>query len=227
MTAEPRLESPTDSGATFERDLLASQIRLLMNAWADVPTNLVNATLVTAVLWTLFPPWLSVLWLALVYAVTLGRVLLRRAYRRAAPGPGQAPLWARRWTAAVFAQGCLWGLVGTAVLMTNSPILLLFILFVLGGMTAGGLVSNAAYLPAAYAYVIPVLTPAAVCLSSQLQATPAFMVLMLHAAAGKDSSGLLSRREREGRGAVVPFSRFAISSATRSPAIRSASSMWT
>jgi diguanylate cyclase (GGDEF)-like protein/PAS domain S-box-containing protein len=179
MTAEPRLESPTDSGATFERDLLASQIRLLMNAWADVPTNLVNATLVTAVLWTLFPPWLSVLWLALVYAVTLGRVLLRRAYRRAAPGPGQAPLWARRWTAAVFAQGCLWGLVGTAVLMTNSPILLLFILFVLGGMTAGGLVSNAAYLPAAYAYVIPVLTPAAVCLSSQLQATPAFMVLML------------------------------------------------
>ena len=175
----PLVEPSLASDPAFKRDLLAHQIRLLMGARADVPANLVNATLVTAVLWALFPPWLSVLWLVLIYAAVFGRVLLRRAYRRAAPESDQAGLWARRWTLAVFVLGCLWGLMGTAVLLTNSALLLLFILFVLGGMTAGGLVSNAAYLPAAYAFMLPVMAPAAICLLSPLQATPAFMALMM------------------------------------------------
>jgi diguanylate cyclase (GGDEF)-like protein/PAS domain S-box-containing protein len=163
----------------FERDLLASQVRLLMADSADVPVNLINATVVAAVGATLLPAAIPALWLVAVYVVVLSRPILRRAFRRADPGPDRAQLWARRWTAGVLALGCLWGLAGLSILVIHDPIRMLFMFFVLGGMVAGGLVSNAAYLPAAYAFTLPVIAPALVCLLSRLQPTTAFMALML------------------------------------------------
>jgi signal transduction histidine kinase/ActR/RegA family two-component response regulator len=93
-------------------------------------------------------------------AVTVGRALLVVAYRRAAPPPGEADRWNRRYVAGAGLQGLGWGAASVLLFPLDSLAHQVFLLFVLAGMASGGLAVLTARLEAFLAYLLPTLLPA-------------------------------------------------------------------
>jgi diguanylate cyclase (GGDEF)-like protein len=75
----------------------------------------------------------------------------------------------------------LWGLLAFAVIATPDIADQVFIVFVLGGMTAGAILLDAAYLPAFLAFVLPVVGPAALAFLARGDRMSVAMGLMLAA----------------------------------------------
>jgi diguanylate cyclase (GGDEF)-like protein/PAS domain S-box-containing protein len=146
--------------AGIDARVVTEQISLLVHKRLDLPINLLNASIVSYALWRIFPSWLVVLWLSVFTSVILARVLIRHLYRRVEPGPESARRWGNIFAVNAFATGCMWGLTGSVIFVTPDPFYHLFIIFVLGGMMAGGIVSNAAYMPAVFAFMLPTILPA-------------------------------------------------------------------
>ena len=159
----------------------SKQIGLLYRQGVVVPVNLVIAGGTAAVVWHLYPNWLLTLWLGLFCVVILARYLLGYRYRSVVHGAEATPLWSRLFALAAFLTGCLWGLTGSIVLMTPDPIYHVFIIFVLGGMMAAGIVGNAVSLPAMFGFVVPSILPMIVALVSRRKFVEFEMALMLTA----------------------------------------------
>lgn len=144
--------------------ILAEQVHLLVNKRVDLPVNFILAVMVSGTLWQFYPVWVIVPWLALFTAVLLFRHYARRRYQTTAPAAGEARRWARLSTLNAFVTACLWGLTGSVVLMTDDPTYQVFIVFVLGGITGGGIFLNSAYLPTMLAFALPTILPVIVAL---------------------------------------------------------------
>ncbi len=147
------------------RAVEVEQIRLLLQNPADVPANLINAGLVGLIVWRLFPIWVVAAWLAAVCVVSLTRGLLRYGFAHATGEARASPNWARVFTINALIAGCLWGLSASVILMTPNPTYYNFIVFVLGGMMAGGVVSIAVNLRAMLAFILPTILPAILALA--------------------------------------------------------------
>ncbi|HEY0307672.1 MAG TPA: EAL domain-containing protein [Acidobacteriaceae bacterium] len=144
--------------------LVAERIRNITQNRLDLIANEVNACIVVAVLWRLYPEWLVLLWLGLFSIVILVRFILRRRYQLVVPEPETIRLWGWAFTVGAFMTGCLWSFTGSVVLVTAEPLYNLFALFLLGGMLAGCIIRNSAYMPVVYAFVIPASLPVIVIL---------------------------------------------------------------
>ena len=168
-------------GARIDAGIITEQIRLLVQKRLDLPINLLNAVIVSYTLWRLFPAWLVASWLGVFTAVILARILIRHLYRRAEPGPESARRWGSIFAVNSLATGCMWGLTGSVIFVTPNPLYHLFIIFVLGGMMAGGIVSNAAYKPAMLAFMLPTILPAIAILVSRRDLIHGVMGMLLGA----------------------------------------------
>jgi diguanylate cyclase (GGDEF)-like protein/PAS domain S-box-containing protein len=151
-------DQPMDSVAT-DMFVRAEQIRLLYRQGTVVPVNLLTALLTCVVVKPIYPSWMLGLWLGLFCFVILARYLLRSRYQSAERTAEGALRWGGFFTLGTFVTGALWGLAGSVTLMTADPFYLVFIVFVLGGMMAAGIVGNAAFLPAMYGFMVPVISP--------------------------------------------------------------------
>lgn len=122
-------------------------------------TVLVNSALVVVVLWGEAPAGLLVGWAGALWAVASGRIALGVAHDLASPGPAEAERWAARFTVGAALNGLLWGaaplLVGRGLPLAHQ----VFLAFVLGGMAAGGALSNATRPAAFLAFTVPALAP--------------------------------------------------------------------
>jgi hypothetical protein len=145
--------------ATADGLVEAEQTRLLLNNPIDVPANLINAALVALVVWPLYPAWVLALWLGLFCLVSLARALLRHRYASASGAEKTSPSWARLFTLNAFVAGCLWGLSASVILETSDPIYYNFIVFVLGGMMAGGVVCLAVNFRTMLVAILPTILP--------------------------------------------------------------------
>src|SRR5688500_4923940 len=135
--------SPVDAAA-----VRTAQVNLLYGA-AVVPLfNLITAPIAAALLHPLYPTWMLVGWLALVAVIVGGRVLLWRSYQRAAATGRDAERWGLAFAFGAFLTGCLWGVLGSVVLVTDDPAYYVFVAFILAGMTAGAAMRDSAYIPA-------------------------------------------------------------------------------
>jgi diguanylate cyclase (GGDEF)-like protein len=148
--------------AVLEATVLREQVRIIYQAPAILSLNLVNAMLTALILRPIYPFWAIAAWLGLFSIVIPARLLDWRLYRRAAQSTEAAMAWGRRFTFGAAATGCLWGLLGSAILLTPDPAYHAFVAFVLGGMVAGAVLSHAAYLPALVGFVAPTILPAIV-----------------------------------------------------------------
>jgi diguanylate cyclase (GGDEF)-like protein len=153
--------------AQLDDAVRAEQVRMLMHRRVDLPMNLLLAVLVWGTLRRLYPGWIGLSWLELFSLVILARFVSRRLYRAQDSATGIAPTWGRVFAVNAFVTALLWGLTGTAILMTPNPVYHLFVVFVLGGLTAAGIVSNSAYLPAMWSFTIPTVLPVLVILSTR------------------------------------------------------------
>ena len=160
MSASPARPAPAGSEGAVE----AEQLRLLMQNRADVPVTLINAGLVALVVWRLYPATLVAIWLGLFTVTSLSRALLRHRYAIAGSAVKSSTSWARVFTLHALAAGCLWGLSASVILMTPDPVYYDFIVFVLGGMMAGGVVCLAVNRRAMLAFILPTILPAIVLL---------------------------------------------------------------
>ena len=123
-------------------EVFIEQIRLLYQHPVLILANIVNAALVVAVLWSSFPHPALLAWLAL-FLVLHSAPAARRAPAGASPlaGRPRGDVVRRR----LGAHRRRWGLLAFAIVSTSDIAYQVFIVFVLGGMTAGAVLLDAAY----------------------------------------------------------------------------------
>jgi signal transduction histidine kinase len=142
------------------QEIRAAQVRLLFE---QLPSGLlatvVNAAILTAILWSNVAQSLLAGWLLSVLLLALGREVHRRTYLNRNPAGNESQRWGRQFLCGVAANGALWGAAGYLFFTAESYTLQVFLAFVLMGMASGGIATLSA-LPGAYLlFVIPALTP--------------------------------------------------------------------
>ena len=144
----------------LENAVLLEQIRVLYQTTpAFQLVNIVNALIVAFLLRDLFPIWLFVVWIGMFCIVIAARLLDRENYLRAAEHAELAANWGWRFAVGATATGCLWGLAGAVILVTPDRTYQAFIAFVLGGMMAGSIAGDSAFLPALLGFMTPLSLP--------------------------------------------------------------------
>jgi diguanylate cyclase (GGDEF)-like protein len=149
------------SEADVQPQVYVEQVRLIYQHHALIIGNIINSLLVVAVLWQRFPHLALQLWFSLFLIVIPIRLLI--AHLQACnhwPAP-RAATWSVVGSAVT---GCLWGILALAIVAEPDVAYRVFIVFVLGGMTAGAVLLDAAFLPAFFAFVLPIMLPAVLAL---------------------------------------------------------------
>jgi len=103
-------------------------------------------------------------WMLAHHVVILGRFLLVRAYRRAAPAPADARRWAVLFVIGTLATGTVWGLVGTVLRPPDGHALAGVAIVIIFAVAAIGLFSLSALFSAFAGLAVPALGPALVSL---------------------------------------------------------------
>jgi diguanylate cyclase (GGDEF)-like protein/PAS domain S-box-containing protein len=165
----------------FQATVRAEQIKALYHAPAIMLANPINAAILAAVLWQAYPAWILLLWVGLFCVVVSARLVDRARYLRQSHDSGREVNWAKRFTVGAAATGLLWGLAGSAVLVSPDPVAHVVVTFVLGGMTVGAVLQDSAYLPAFFSYALPAVVPQVVCYLAKGDRVSMAMGLMLAA----------------------------------------------
>jgi PAS fold/GAF domain len=162
-TAERRKTLPEPSlgldRTALEKAVMLERIRVLYQTHAILFVNLVNALLAAYVLRDLLPVRVFVGWIGLLSIVVLARYLDCRRYMRAPQEAEFAATWGWRFAAGATATGCLWGLTAAGILITSNLAYHAFIAFVVGGMMAGAVAGDSAFLPALIGFTVPAVLP--------------------------------------------------------------------
>jgi diguanylate cyclase (GGDEF)-like protein len=151
-----RPATPPQRAEEVAPEVFIEQIRLLYQHPILILVNIVNAALVVAVLWSRFPHRALVAWLALFLVLIPIRLLVGHLQARHRWPAARAATWSVVGSALT---GGAWGLLAFAIVSTSDIAYQVFIVFVLGGMTAGAVLLDAAYLPAFFAFVLPIIVP--------------------------------------------------------------------
>jgi len=179
MPDSPAADLDAADRAVLDGAMLVEQVRMLTDRRIDLPISLAGATIVAGTLWRLYPVWVAALWLGLFYVVIVVRYVTRRHYLSLVPGADAARRWVMVFTLNSFVTACLWGAIGSAVLLSPNPVYRNFAFLVLAGMTAGGIVSNAAYMPAVYAFAVPAILPVIIALLTLGDITHVELAIMM------------------------------------------------
>lgn len=99
-------------------------------------------------------------WFSLIVLVALLRIVLSTVYQHSIDRDKAAThLWLVKFRVGVLCSGVVWGLASLLLFPANHPQHQMFLVFLLAGLTAGGLVSYAADLVSAIVYNVSVLAP--------------------------------------------------------------------
>jgi len=144
----------------YRQEIRAAQIRLLFE---QLPfalfATVVNAAILTAILWSDVAQSLLAGWLITILLVALGREAHRRTYWHRNPAGNESSQWGRHYLYGVVANGVLWGAAGYFFFTAASYTHQVFLAFVLVGMASGGIATLSALRGAYLLFVIPALAP--------------------------------------------------------------------
>jgi PAS domain S-box-containing protein len=99
-------------------------------------------------------------WFTLIMLVFLARAALVMAYRRAPLNEDTViRLWLPRFRLGVIAGGAVWGMAGILFFPAGHPQYQMFLIFMLTGLTAGGVISYSADLFSGLVFSISILAP--------------------------------------------------------------------
>ncbi|WP_371234402.1 ATP-binding protein [Pseudomonas sp. QE6] len=139
---------------------------LFRQSYAVLFANLVIPLPVLYIFRNALSPTAMGVWLAALYVLTLGRIVLARAYFRQAPAGTPGKYWP--WTATLLSwlSSLLWGWLGWLGFAHGDPQLFAFTCIVLTGLVCGAVPSLSAYPPAYVGSLAAMLLPLLVlCLS--------------------------------------------------------------
>ncbi|MFA6920304.1 MAG: EAL domain-containing protein [Gallionella sp.] len=97
-------------------------------------------------------------WFFAIVAISLARAFLVFAYHRATVGEGHKD-WLTKFRIGVIASGIAWGSTAFLLFPEQQPQYQMFLIFMLTGMTAGGVISYSADLVSAVAFSLAILAP--------------------------------------------------------------------
>lgn len=116
----------------------AEQVRLLYEAMPlALFATVVNALVMTAMLWTQVPPPLLLGWLAAVVLISLLRYLAARAYQAGWPWPASASVWQPVFYGGVVVAALSWGSSVLVIFPQSSPAHQILLALVISGICAG------------------------------------------------------------------------------------------
>jgi diguanylate cyclase (GGDEF)-like protein/PAS domain S-box-containing protein len=174
--------SPTRANQPdFAPAVRTEQIKALYHAPAIMLANPINASALAVVLWSVYPAWILLLWVASFWVVVGVRFADRARFLRQPLDAARNENWARRFILGAAVTGCLWGLTGSVVFVSPDPVINVVVTFVLGGMTVGAVFQQSAYLPAFYSFALPATIPQVVCYFVRGDRVSIAMSLMLAA----------------------------------------------
>ncbi len=134
----------------------AEQVRSLFGQMPiALAVNVANAALVAIVLAPLATRPLLLPWFVSVMVVTIGRAILWLSYRRGPVQPEHARRWSGLATLGALLAGLTWGIGGIILFPILPPSGQLFLIIVMGGMSAGAMAMSASHLPSLLAFLLP------------------------------------------------------------------------
>jgi signal transduction histidine kinase len=137
--------------------ILAEQVRLLYRSAVPLVVNLINAAIVSAVLWPrIGAPAAG--WAVAMVVVVAGRIALRNQFHRRA-ALRTPPSWALYHAIGAGLTGALWGATAAAIPLVDSPDYQFFVGLAAAGMAAGAVAALSFHLPSFYAFIAPCLLP--------------------------------------------------------------------
>jgi len=155
---------------------LSAAFRLLPIA---VAVNAINGVITATVLHRLADGQRPLVWLCIILLVTSGRGALWLQHRRAGYGAAEIPRWSWLVPCSSLLAGLCWGL-GGALLLPSTPVLgQIFLIFVVGGMCAGSVVTSAPHLPSLLAFLFSASLPMAAGLLFEGNTTATALGLMI------------------------------------------------
>jgi len=139
-------------GRGIDETRIAMLYRMERAAYLVTPAY---AGIVLMILWRATWADALVAWFGALLAVTVARVLVHAAYLRA-PGPDPR-VWERRFAIGAFASGVAWAAVPMLFFAPEDALLLVAVVFVIGGSVIAAAGLYAASVPSLYAFVVPPL----------------------------------------------------------------------
>lgn len=162
-----------------QRDLVDLLFR---QSYAVLFANLVIPLPVLYIFRNAMAPTAMVFWLAVLYSLTLARIVLARTYFRQAPARTLGKSWLWSNTLLSWASSLLWGWLGWVGFVHGDPQLFAFTCIVLTGLVCGAVPSLSAHPPAYVGSLAAMLLPVLVlCLSvaDEQHTTYSFFILCL------------------------------------------------
>ncbi len=142
------------------RQIETEQVRLVYRqAAAGCVATVLNAGIVTIVLWKVVAHPLLLAWLGLLIVVILSLFGLLRLYRRRAPTADQTRFWRTLFLIGVGFGATVGGAAGMLLFPYDSLVHQVFLVFVLGGMAAGAVAVLSPIMAAFLAVLLPTLLP--------------------------------------------------------------------
>ena len=122
-------------------------------------SNFVLAAVLVAGVFTYFPVWLTLGWLAVIFVVSVGRLLLNRAFARRPRRDAELGAWRLAFCAGVVVAGCVWGAGAWLFLGTGELLPRCLVVLIISGMNAGAARSLATVRSCYAAYTVTTLGP--------------------------------------------------------------------
>lgn len=176
-----RSERDVIDAEIIDAGVLGDRAQMLCGSLSMLSMNVVNAGIVAFVLGRFYPGWVVGVWLTLFVVIVAARVLDALRFRRSEPSCESARAFTRRFAVGATLTGCLWGAAASSIWLTPDPTFHAFVVFVAGGMAAGAVTTNAAYLPAMFGFVAPAILPPIIALFARAEPTYVAMGALLTA----------------------------------------------
>ena len=157
-------ESPTKLAANVEQEIErrveAEMTRMLYrSAGFGLFSNFALALILVAGMWSYFPRVVTLGWLAVIFAISLGRLAINRAYARKAQSDESLGRWRTLFLGGVTAAGITWGLAAVIFLETDSLLPRMLVMLVVSGLNAGAARSLASVQRCYFVYTVTTLAP--------------------------------------------------------------------
>jgi len=163
--------------------ILVEKLRLLYRGNFAVPANFAIACLVAYLLRDTFPEAVLIGWLTATAAAVLGRMLLYRRFLQAVADGMCSKCWARMFCIGALASGLLWGAICIGLIFWGLDDQYVMLTLAISGICAAALTTIVTYLPAYYAYAVPLASAQAMVLllhpNPRIAATGWLMLLFL------------------------------------------------
>ena len=165
---------------TTEQIVTAEQVALLFQPFVlSLVATVAAAVLFVAAQWGIVAHDLVVIWVALLTAVTLLRVLLALMYKRIGPGPAEARAWGNLFALGAALAGLSWGAGSFLMFPPDNFEHQIIVVLVLLGMCSGATTSLSVMRRAAYLFLVPAMLPVTVVFLVQGHDLSTIVALML------------------------------------------------